>query len=532
MGLLYRIIYAAHAKGTHHKLALDALAHLEGPDAAAWRRVFLKHADTYVAGSKAPDDVFKDFKNHVLHPRDNFWGGAPTAARQWYDKTVASLREENWSDAVHAAGILSHYVTDAVHPFHTGQSEAENSIHRAFEWSTAKSYEALKDMASGGAVGEVTVPEQADWLEEMLRQGATRVNKHYEKLIAHYDINRGVVDPPSGIDSVGQRIMGDLILHASRLYGVVLGRALAEAKVPPPPVSLSIDLVLATLKIPIKQLVKRLEDKAEQRAVERMYDELRETGTVELTLSEDDRTVRQLYAKEVLKQADTPVARVVEPEDQSLAKRLAAARVEPDAHASEKAEAPAATPRASVPVVERRPAEEPAPAATPEPAASKPQVVTSVPSIKPRASTASPPRLRLTPGDNIVDAPSIGPRMADRLGNLGIFTVQDLLNEQPAALAQALGMSSVSADTVTAWQEQAQLVCAVPGLTGTGAQLFVGAGYKDVETVAASDPETICADLLAFATSDQGRRILRDGQPPDVSRIKGWADAARTALAA
>ena len=502
MGVLYRIIYAAHAKGTHHKLALDALAHLEGPDAAAWRRLFLKHAETYMAGSKAPDDVFKDFKNHVLHPRDNFWGGAPATARQWYGKTVAALGEEKWSDAVHAAGILSHYVTDAVHPFHTGQSEAENSIHRAFEWSTAKSYDALKAVASGGAVGEVTIPDRADWLEEMLRQGAMRANRYYEKLIAHYDINRGVVDPPSGIDPVGQRILGDLILHASRLYGVILGRALAEAKVPPPRVSLSIDLVLATLKIPIKQLVKRLEDRVEQRAVERMYDELRETGTVELTLSDDDREIRQVYAEEVLG-TSAKVAQAPPPPRQTLADRLASARPEPEARPPE--------------ALDRAP---------------RPAPVTSVPSIKSRQSTSPPPRVRLSPGDNVVDAPSIGPRMAERLGNLGIFTVQDLLNEQPAALADALHMSGITKDTVVAWQLQARLVCAVPGLTGTGAQLLVGAGYKNVEAIAAADADRLCADLLAFARSDQGRRILRDGQPPDIARIKAWTDAARTALAA
>jgi predicted flap endonuclease-1-like 5' DNA nuclease len=497
MSLLYRIIYAAHAKGTHHKLALDALAHLEGPNAVGWRRLFLKHAETYVAGSKAPDNVFKDFRNHVLHPRDNFWGGAPTTARQWYGKTVSALGEEKWSDAAHAAGILSHYVTDAVHPFHTGQSEAENSVHRAFEWSTAKSYETLKGVASGGTASEISIPERSDWLEEMLRQGAVRANRHYEKLIAHYDINRGVVDPPSGIDAVGQRIIGDLILHASKLYGVVLGRALAESKMPPPPVSLSIDLVLATLKIPITQLVKRLDDRAERRAVERMYDELQATGTVELTLSDDDRQIRELYATEVLGKLAPQKQSTAVRTERSLSERLASAQPEADAHARE-----------------------------------KPTPATSVPSIKPRVVASAPPRIRLAPGDNIVDAPSIGPRMAERLGKLSILTVQDLLNERPEALAEALNYSGITGDTVSAWQAQARLVCAVPGLTGTGAQLFVGAGYDDVGAIASADADKLCADLLAFANGDQGRRILRDGAPPDVARIKAWAGAARTAAAA
>ena len=37
MGLLYRIVYAAHANGTHHKLALDALARVKAPTPSAGR---------------------------------------------------------------------------------------------------------------------------------------------------------------------------------------------------------------------------------------------------------------------------------------------------------------------------------------------------------------------------------------------------------------------------------------------------------------------------------------------------------------
>lgn len=532
MSLLYRIIYAAHAKGTHHKLALDALARLEGPDAEGWRRLFLKHADSFMAGAKAPDDVFKDFKNHVLHPRDGFWGGAPAAARQWYDKTVSSLAAGSWGDAVHAAGILSHYVTDAVHPFHTGQSEAENSIHRAFEWSTARSYDALKAVAAGGKPHDIAVPERADWLEEMLRIGATRANGQYEKLIAHYDINRGVVDPPAGLDIVAQRIVGDLVLYATGLCGVILGRALAEAKVAPPEVSLTLDTIIATLQIPIKQLAKRLADKVDRQLVERMYDELRANGTVERNLPEDDRMVRDLHRIEVLSKAPAPAIDVkpvpkVEPLAempafktlaQSLAEGVPAAEPTAASAAQVAKPIPAAAAEAATPVVA-------AASAAPAPGG-------SVPSIKPRLAAQTPARARLVPGAAVVDAPSIGPRMAERLRPLGVLTVQDLLDEDPAALAKALAIAYVKAETVADWQSQARLVCAVPGLTGTGAQLFVGAGYRDVAAIAAVAPDKLSADLLTFAGTDVGRRVLRDGEPPDVERIKSWAEGARLALAA
>ena len=95
MNLLFRIVYAAHASGTHHKLALDALRHLKGMDVDLWQRLFLQHAKLYLEGSKAPDNEFKDFKNHVLHTRDGYWGGAPrrcaagtiTWSRRWRSRT-------------------------------------------------------------------------------------------------------------------------------------------------------------------------------------------------------------------------------------------------------------------------------------------------------------------------------------------------------------------------------------------------------------------------------------------------------------
>ena len=109
MSALFRITYAAHANGTHHKLALDALTHMQRPDAEDWRRVFLVHIEKYLEGAKAPDNTFKDFKNHVLHVGDKYWGGAPEKVEEWYATTVAALRAQNWADAAYAAGVLSQF---------------------------------------------------------------------------------------------------------------------------------------------------------------------------------------------------------------------------------------------------------------------------------------------------------------------------------------------------------------------------------------------------------------------------------------
>ena len=71
MSLLLNVIFASHARSTHHKLALDALRHLQGDEAAQWADVLISQHAAYLGGAKAPDDDFKDFKNHVLHVKEN-----------------------------------------------------------------------------------------------------------------------------------------------------------------------------------------------------------------------------------------------------------------------------------------------------------------------------------------------------------------------------------------------------------------------------------------------------------------------------
>jgi hypothetical protein len=72
----------------------------------------------------------------------------------------------------------------------------------------------------------------------------------------------------------------------------------------------------------------------------------------------------------------------------------------------------------------------------------------------------------------------------------------------------------------------------VAGLRCTHAELLAQAGYRTADQLADADEVTLSADLLAFATTPAGQRILRDGSPPDIERIKGWLSAARMARAA
>lgn len=547
MSLLFRIVYAAHANGTHHKLALDALQHMERADAEKWRRVFLKHAELYLEGSKAPDVSFKDFKNHVLHVSDAYWGGAPEKVENWYGHLVTALRAQKWADAVYAAGVLSHYYTDPIHPFHTGQTEAENAIHRAVEWSINRSYDKLRSLGTARFPAmTVTSHSGAHWLKEMTCDGAEFAHRYYEKLIAHYDFTRGVVHPEEGLDDTGRAVVAELLMYAADGFGHLLDRAIAESGVEAPDVTLTAETVIAALKIPAKWLTKKLANAEDRRIVEAMYDELKATGTVEHTLPEDDRTIRDLYKREVLdaakeRLADKRAVRVPDGDPADVRRAHAAdlalkAPVPPAALAGvadpSQAAEPLVKPKRRIEIdAEMLPEAEPdaAPAASAIP--DRPIAPAEAPASLP-PQTAPQRRYYLNAVDDLERAPSIGPKTAERFAAFGVKTVADFLARKPEDLAARLKDKRFDADTLAEWQDQTQLVLEIAGLRGTHAQLLTGAGYRTARDIAAADPISFSAEILKFAGSEAGKRILREGDAPDIERIKGWVEAAQLAKAA
>ena len=581
MALVLTLIRAAHARGTHHYLALDALDRLTVPAADAWRRLIYKHVSFYVDGAKAPDTAFKDFKNHVLHPRDGFWGGAPVQAETWYGELVASLRKQDWPAAAYAAGVLSHYCTDPCMPLHTHQTAAESNIHAALEWTVSKSYVRLREIGAG--LTGLPVPAASDaagWLGDTLRAAAKVSTTHYETLLAHYDIKRGVVAPEEGLDPVGQRATAAMLVYADRLVAIVLDRAIAEAGVAPAEVSLAGDALKAFATMPKSWWQKRGLDASERAVIEAMYDELMATGKVDKTLREDDRRIQELYDAEVVatrsvaappkisKQVepaaveptvsvvvspapaqivsdDNPNADAPEDGDAAIArgKRLSVERARP---APRPIQAPvsrtyaeahhgivAARDDVAEPAVEPAPAVallglESVPVAVPEPVSAV--VAASLSTYRPAQRESHAQRLALDA--EIVDAPSIGPKTAARLNAVGIDTVADFLKAHPIALASRLEASHITPDVLTGWQEQARLMTELPDMRAGQAQLLVGAGYRTVASIADAEPDTLCADVLHFALSAEGRRILREGRAPDVEQIVALARSAREIRAA
>ena len=122
----------------------------------------------------------------------------------------------------------------------------------------------------------------------------------------------------------------------------------------------------------------------------------------------------------------------------------------------------------------------------------------------------------------IVDAPSIGARMAEHLNGVGIYTVNDLLNADPEALANELDHRRVDAETVLQWQQQSTLVCRVPMLRGHDAQLLVLSEVTTPEELAGCDANELFGIVDPIARSSDGKRIVRGGKLPDLEEVTDW----------
>jgi energy-coupling factor transporter ATP-binding protein EcfA2 len=127
----------------------------------------------------------------------------------------------------------------------------------------------------------------------------------------------------------------------------------------------------------------------------------------------------------------------------------------------------------------------------------------------------------------IVDAPSIGPKTAERLHAIGIQEVAQLLQQDSGDIARRLARRDVSHETVLAWQQQSQLMCRVPELRGHDAQILTACGISEAEQLAAMSPAELFAIVGPLATSKAGQRLLRSAKTPDLEEVTVWIECAR-----
>ncbi len=468
MTLLFRVLYAYQCKGTHHKLAMDALRHLKHADADLWEDLFLAQIEDYLKGSKDPDQVFKDFRNHVLHVSDNYWGGAVQAGRLWYERAVSAFQKEDWKKGVYAAGVLTHYITDVLMPLHTGQTEKEGTIHRACEWSVSISYDLLNPTDLPERASQTVSTNDADWLEQLIVHGAELAHVEYDKVIQQYDFTAGVKDPPEGLNEELQITFRRLLRQAALNVAFTLDHLFEQANVTPPKQNVTLKTVLATSTIPVFWITKKLQDRQDRKLVEAIYQELQETGAVEKHLPEDDRSVRELYECEVLKK---PVVR------ETLSGRSVNNSVHQRNEESQQGR-----------------------------------------------------KFYLHDGDDVVDAPSIGAKTARRLNRIGITTVSDLLAADAEDSVRALDLRYITAEIFNDWQSQAFVMKSVPTLRVHDAQILVGCNITTAESLAIQQPSVLLNLAQVYVESADSKRYLREALPPDLKEVSGWIAAAKSVV--
>jgi len=334
----------------------------------------------------------------------------------------------------------------------------------------------------------------------MITAAAQLSNKQYETLIDHYDFAAGRRRPVEGLDQEMKDVVARLMGYASVMLARILDRAIAEAKADAPQVNLTLDTLAVAASAPARSASKVIDDLVERRLVGAQYNEYRRTGKVRETLSDDDRVVRKLFAEEVLKvplsSLDCQWPRETGTANGKGSKPRATRRTRP-AKALE-----AKPPAAKIPT-NSRPAPDNGTAAAPGHASA-----------------------RLTREQRVVDAPSIGPKTANRLGVIGVKTIGDLLALTPEDAAQRIKTSHINAGVIRDWQSQALLACSVPELSGTNAQILVGSGVSSVEDLAGIDADSLVDAIGLFAASNEGQRLLRDGAPPTREQVEGWIKAA------
>jgi hypothetical protein len=519
-----RLVHRAHVASLHQGIVLDAVSALEMPESVQWQRLFLHHAGMLALGAAAPDDEFRDFRNHVMSPTGTPWRGAAARAESWYQNLVSALRKREWENAAYCTGVLAHYVIDALHPLHTAQSAAENDIHFACDvasWSLWPSLRVLAAAARPTAV--VTLVDAPDFLSQALVTGAEHAHHHYAALCTHVDLVAAPDDPAAALDATAQKILVKVIAAQQATVAAVVARAIREAGVGAPQVALTATCIRAFFGWSINSVAKLRRQRCARATLALMRDEVRRTGHASASLPDEERAKRDLFANDLQGAAagasgTNVVLFGTKPQDGN------GRPVGDDEMAGE------------VIVLQRR------------------RMAQESPRPAPRRVEAGPLRRRREGvGDALAEvavneAPHAAPAVTVKLAAAAAVprsaTSHDAVGLAHAAAASLLMFDAAgvpgfrdrrAAAPMPDTGQAASLGRAfeeIAGLTNAQSDLLRGAGYKDLEAIADAVPEQLCADLLAFATTPDGIACLKAGAPPDIEMIRDWVGKARDAKAA
>ena len=154
---------------------------------------------------------------------------------------------------------------------------------------------------------------------------------------------------------------------------------------------------------------------------------------------------------------------------------------------------------------------------------------TDAPSAPRRRERSHASQFHLHVHDDIVSAPSIGPKTAERFRDAGVTTVAEFLAAEPVLLAEQLNNRRITATMIDAWQAQARMACRIPNLRGHDAQVLVACDITTAEDLAQFTPEELWDRIQPFLRTNECKRIIRNGKLPDEDEIAGWVRSAQQA---
>lgn len=276
---------ATHGRSTHHRFALDALPLVQTDPGRRLTTQLLRHCSRYLTGATDPDTRFCDYQNHVIHVTDGYWGGAPRVAHRWYQRMQRYLRENRFSDAAHAAGVLSHYFTDPLQPLHTQSDQRELVQHRPIEWSIARSYNRILQRWRDDDLRIVfQLSDGPEWLGEAILHGARFANRKYNRLLDHYDITAAATQAEDGLDDDSIDCLAELFGLAITGWARVLERAAADAEAVRrkqlPTAHLLLPTLLATSAAPARLACRWSDQRRDRWEVHQLIKEFFQTGTL------------------------------------------------------------------------------------------------------------------------------------------------------------------------------------------------------------------------------------------------------------
>ncbi len=297
-----RAIRGATVTTLHQAIAFDALQHLDVADSTGWERLFMGHARTLALGAAAPDVDFRDFRNHLLFPNDGMWGGAAAKAECWQRNLTSALARSEWENASYCAGVLSHYIIDAMHPLHTAQSQADNDVYAALACYTHVNYSELARGARAPATHDGGRQDRS--AAAAVISGAVSANRQYDALLTHIELGRLTSDPRCGLDWQARALMAAFVRKATEVFAAQLGSAIERSGARLPATAVPYSGMRALAAIPFTAVSRWRRGRSLRRAAENAVAEYTATGAVTHAAPPEIRVKRELYAREVLARPD------------------------------------------------------------------------------------------------------------------------------------------------------------------------------------------------------------------------------------